>query len=97
MHWEHPGAPVLTYSRFVVCNNGYTIERFIHGWDEKYNDIQPWHFKDIPTAFGATNYKGYQVKTRDELTKLFADETFSSAPHLQVSDECCDVDATYLY
>lgn len=83
------------YLRFVICNNGYTIERYIHGWKDEYNDIQPWKFKDIPTAFGAKEYKGYQIKTRDELTKLFADETFSSAPCLQVSkydhdaDNCC--------
>ncbi|KAJ9202350.1 hypothetical protein DTO021D3_4484 [Paecilomyces variotii] len=69
---------------FVICNNGYTIERYIHGWKDEYNDIQTWKFKDIPTAFGAKEYKGYQIKTRDELTKLFADETFSSAPCLQL-------------
>ncbi|KAL2001572.1 hypothetical protein VTN02DRAFT_1572 [Thermoascus thermophilus] len=71
---------------FVICNNGYTIERYIHGWKESYNDIQPWKFKDIPLAFGAkeTDYKGYQIRTRQELTNLFADKVFSSAPCLQL-------------
>ncbi|KAL1857825.1 hypothetical protein Plec18167_001773 [Paecilomyces lecythidis] len=69
---------------FVICNNGYTIERYIHGWEDEYNDIQEWKFKDIPTAFGAKEYKGYQIKTREELTKLFADQNFSSAPYLQL-------------
>lgn len=78
---------VLTrHYSFVICNNGYTIERYIHGWEDEYNDIQEWKFKDIPTAFGAKEYKGYQIKTREELTKLFADQNFASAPYLQVSD-----------
>ncbi|KKK13022.1 hypothetical protein P175DRAFT_0477257 [Aspergillus ochraceoroseus IBT 24754] len=70
---------------FVICNNGYTIERFIHGWDEGYNDIQTWDVKGIPVAFGGKDkYKGYKVTTRDELTELFANEEFSSAPFLQL-------------
>ncbi|PYH40418.1 alpha-keto acid decarboxylase family protein [Aspergillus saccharolyticus JOP 1030-1] len=70
---------------FVICNNGYTIERYIHGWDESYNDIQPWDIKGLPTAFGAEDkYTGYKVTTRDELKQLFANEEFNSAPHLQL-------------
>ncbi|CBF76546.1 pyruvate decarboxylase pdcA [Aspergillus nidulans FGSC A4] len=70
---------------FVICNEGYTIERFIHGWDESYNDIQTWDIKGLPVAFGGKGrYKGYKVTTRDELTKLFASEEFSSAPCLQL-------------
>lgn len=70
---------------FVICNEGYTIERFIHGWDASYNDIQTWDIKGLPVAFGAKDkYKGYKVTTRDELKKLFADQQFNSAPFLQV-------------
>ncbi|KAG2412233.1 pyruvate decarboxylase [Aspergillus terreus] len=70
---------------FVICNQGYTIERFIHGWDEAYNDIQPWDIKGLPVVFGAKDkYKGYRVKTRDELTKLFANDEFNSVPCLQL-------------
>ncbi|PWY84568.1 pyruvate decarboxylase [Aspergillus sclerotioniger CBS 115572] len=70
---------------FVICNNGYTIERYIHGWDEGYNDIQPWDIKGLPTVFGAKDkYKGYKVTTRDELRQLFANEEFASAPFLQL-------------
>lgn len=70
---------------FVICNEGYTIERYIHGWEATYNDIQEWKFTNIPDTFGGTDYKTYKVKTRDELTKLFANKEFSSAPCLQVS------------
>ncbi|KAJ5721775.1 uncharacterized protein N7483_009709 [Penicillium malachiteum] len=70
---------------FVICNEGYTIERYIHGWDAKYNDIQPWDFVNIPKVFGAQDgYKGYRIKTRDELHKLFADQTFRDSDSLRL-------------
>ncbi|KAE8382598.1 pyruvate decarboxylase [Aspergillus bertholletiae] len=70
---------------FVICNEGYTIERYIHGWEAVYNDIQPWDFLNIPVAFGAKDkYKGYKITTRDELRELFANEEFASAPCLQL-------------
>ncbi|BCR85621.1 alpha-keto acid decarboxylase family protein [Aspergillus chevalieri] len=70
---------------FVICNEGYTIERYIHGWEQSYNDIQEWDFVSLPPAFGAKDkYKGYRVKTRDELNKLFANQEFASCPHLQL-------------
>ncbi|KAE8135776.1 pyruvate decarboxylase [Aspergillus pseudotamarii] len=70
---------------FVICNEGYTIERYIHGWEAVYNDIQPWDFLNIPVAFGAKDkYRGYKVTTRDELRELFANEEFASAPCLQL-------------
>ncbi|KAF7596405.1 Pyruvate decarboxylase 1 [Aspergillus hancockii] len=70
---------------FVICNEGYTIERYIHGWEAVYNDIQPWDFLNIPVAFGAKDkYKGYKVTTRDELRDLFANQEFASAPCLQL-------------
>jgi pyruvate decarboxylase len=64
---------------FVICNDGYTIERYIHGWDAVYNDVQPWRYKDLPAAFGGKSeeYETYAIKTRDELDKLFNDEAFS--------------------
>lgn len=72
-------------SRFVICNDGYTIERYIHGWDQHYNDIQPWDYASIPKVFGAQHgYKGYRIKTRDELNKLFADQSFCNSESLQV-------------
>ncbi|THC99027.1 hypothetical protein EYZ11_001501 [Aspergillus tanneri] len=70
---------------FVICNKGYTIGRYIHGWDESYNDIQPWDVKGLPTVFGAKGkYKGYKVKTRDKLISFFANKEFFSAPYLQL-------------
>lgn len=71
---------------FIICNNGYTIERFIHGMEAGYNDIQNWKYKDLVAAFGAKEgtYKTYQVRTKDEVDALFEDKTFSQAPFLQL-------------
>lgn len=70
---------------FVVCNDGYTIERYIHGMDASYNDVQEWRYKDLVPAFGAKEgeYKTYQVKTKNEVDALFKDKKFCSAPYLQ--------------
>ena len=72
--------------RFVICNEGYTIERYIHGMDAIYNDVQEWKYKDLVSAFGADPKKSktYQVKTKQEAEDLFRNNDFSSAPHLQV-------------
>lgn len=83
---RHKLNPIL----FVICNEGYTIERYIHGMDESYNDVQDWRYKDLVAAFGAKEgeYKTYQVKSKKDVEELFADEHFSSAPYIQVCLSC---------
>lgn len=73
---RHDLAPII----FVICNKGYTIERFIHGWDSAYNDVQEWKYKDLPAAFGAREgqSKSYVVRTKKDVEELFADSDFSS-------------------
>lgn len=71
----------------MICNEGYTIERLIHGMDASYNDIQQWKYKDLVGVFGADPHKSktFQVKTKQEAEDLFSDKSFSAAPFLQVS------------
>ncbi|MCJ1457918.1 Pyruvate decarboxylase 1 [Mycoblastus sanguinarius] len=78
---RHDLKPII----FVICNEGYTIERYIHGMDAIYNDVQEWKYKDLVSAFGADPKKSktYQVKTKQEAEDLFRNNDFSSAPHLQ--------------
>lgn len=37
---------------FLIDNDGYTIERVIHGPHAQYNDIAAWDFTKIPAAMG---------------------------------------------
>ena len=75
----------MIFHSFVICNEGYTIERFIHGMDATYNDIQPWHFKDLVNAFGAKQGESrtYQIRTKEQTNELFEDKQFGSANVLQ--------------
>ena len=75
----------MTCHSFVICDEGYTIERLIHGMNEGFNDIQPWHFKELVNVFGAKEGepRTYQVKTKEQTNKLFDDKEFNSATNLQ--------------
>ncbi|KAF1922673.1 pyruvate decarboxylase [Didymella exigua CBS 183.55] len=37
----------------VLNNDGYTIERAIHGLEESYNNVAPWKYLGAPSFFGA--------------------------------------------
>lgn len=39
---------------FLINNDGYTIERSIHGVEAEYNDITAYDWSKIPAAFGGT-------------------------------------------
>jgi pyruvate decarboxylase len=53
--------------------------------DADYNDIQPWHFKELVKVFGAKEgeYKTFQVYTKEEVEILFKDKSFNAADVLQ--------------
>ncbi|KAI9799181.1 MAG: Pyruvate decarboxylase 1 [Piccolia ochrophora] len=78
---RHDLKPII----FLIDNDGYTIERYIHGMNAEYNDIQRWHNKDLLAVFGAdpAKSKTYQIRSKEELQKLFADEEFSAAKYIQ--------------
>lgn len=60
--------PVL----FVINNDGYTVERKIHGENEPYNDIFMWDYKALPAVFGAKDdVKIHDVSTSEELKQAF--------------------------
>ncbi|KAI9728459.1 MAG: Pyruvate decarboxylase 1 [Chrysothrix sp. TS-e1954] len=71
---------------FIICNDGFTIERFIHGMDATYNDIAAWKYKDLPAVFNAQpgEYKTYQVKTKSDMQKLLSDEDFATSKCLRL-------------
>ena len=55
----------------VVNNDGYTVERMIHGKDEPYNDIVSWVWAEIPNALGVTNHLTFRAQTYGELDDAF--------------------------
>ncbi|KAG8845462.1 Pyruvate decarboxylase 1 [Tulasnella sp. 330] len=80
---RHKLKPII----FVINNEGYTIERLIHGVDAAYNDITAWKHTQLLETFGAKEgeYKNFVIKTRTEVNKLFEqDQEFSSAPYIQL-------------
>lgn len=66
---------------FLINNDGYTIERYVHGMTASYNDIQMLKYSMLPEAFGAKMGSGgnattTQVRTIDELESLWQSDSF---------------------
>ena len=71
--------------RFILCNEGYTIERFIHGMEAEYNDIQTCDHQALVDVFGgAKTSKKFAVRTKDELNKLLTNAEFNAGNCLQL-------------
>ena len=53
---------------FVINNDGYTVERYIHGPNRHYNDINMWNYKALPEVFnGASKSVTFKVTSAKEL------------------------------
>ncbi|KIY46531.1 pyruvate decarboxylase [Fistulina hepatica ATCC 64428] len=60
---------------FLLNNDGYTIERFIHGRHRRYNSIQRWDWGSLLRTFGdpkEERTKSYRAATKSELLELLA-------------------------
>ncbi len=55
----------------VVNNDGYTVERAIHGKTAPYNDIVGWRWTEIPNALGVANHLAFRADTYGELDDAF--------------------------
>lgn len=58
----------LNVTIILINNDGYTIERCIHGKDQGYNDVARWDYLSAPAFFGAEEQKsatkgGYVAET----------------------------------
>lgn len=51
----------------VVNNDGYTVERAIHGVTAEYNDIAGWRWTELPAALGVPDALTFRVSTYGEL------------------------------
>jgi alpha-keto-acid decarboxylase len=62
----------------VVNNDGYTVERAIHGPQAPYNDIVGWSWTDLPRALGVANHVAFRAENYGEL-----DDAFTAAAQRQ--------------
>jgi TPP-dependent 2-oxoacid decarboxylase len=57
-------APVIV----LINNDGYTIERVIHGARQSYNAIQAWQYHQLPAMFAVSSHPvSLRVTTEEEL------------------------------
>lgn len=62
---KHDLHPIM----LVIDNNGYTVERLIHGMKKAYNDVAKLDYTLMPQAFGAKQdqFMTFDVSTESEL------------------------------
>lgn len=58
---------------FLLNNEGYTVERAIHGADQRYNDITPWNWTKLPQAmFEHSQAQCWRVREAVQLDEVMA-------------------------
>jgi pyruvate decarboxylase len=76
---------------FLINNDGYTIERCIHGLKQGYNDIAFWRYLQVPAAFGAKDGTYTKsAKTPGELEAVLGDEKLISGEGLRMVEIVLD-------
>ncbi|KAF9695610.1 hypothetical protein EKO04_006692 [Ascochyta lentis] len=69
----------------VLNNDGYTIERAIHGLKEIYNDVAAWRYLGAPSFFGAKEGTfTASARTWGELEKVLGDERLAEGTGLRM-------------
>ncbi|BCC59061.1 alpha-keto acid decarboxylase family protein [Bacillus cereus] len=63
---------------FLINNNGYTVERAIHGQNQPYNDIQMWDYNKLSMVFGSEEKSlTFKVENEAELAEVLTNITFN--------------------
>ncbi|PFK59887.1 indolepyruvate decarboxylase [Bacillus thuringiensis] len=63
---------------FLINNNGYTVERAIHGQNQPYNDIQMWNYNKLSMVFGSEEKSlTFKVENEAELAEVLTNITFN--------------------
>jgi len=75
---------------FVLNNRGYTIERYLHGPQRKYNNVSNWKWTSLLESFSETPgiTKSYSVSTKTELDKLLLNPEFAGTKKMQLVEVC---------
>lgn len=86
----------LDVTIFVINNDGYVIERWIHGMKAGYNDIQPWRYLEAPNYFGAPkDDPDYPVVTRraetwGQLTDILVEPALQAGKGMNIVEVMMD-------
>jgi pyruvate decarboxylase len=76
---------------FLINNDGYTIERCIHGRKQGYNDISPWRYLEAPSLFGANkNTFTGSARTWNELKNILDNDTVKDGKELRMIEVFVD-------
>ncbi|KAE9372442.1 putative pyruvate decarboxylase [Stipitochalara longipes BDJ] len=76
---------------FLLNNDGYTVERLIHGMEASYNTVPTWDYGALFKAFGPQfKTKYHLVKTPDDLDALLSDAEFNAADCAQIVELILD-------
>lgn len=70
---KHDLTPIV----FLINNDGYTIERVIHGPKMPYNNIQSWNYSQLPSIFGDNVFTA-KVATELDLVHALAQAEIES-------------------
>ena len=80
---------------FLINNDGYTIERCIHGLKQGYNDVARWRYLMAPYLFGAEEGSYVkQARTWGELEGVMADEALVKGKGLRMVEVFVDKEDT---
>ncbi|GEN48215.1 alpha-keto acid decarboxylase family protein [Ligilactobacillus pobuzihii] len=50
----------------LIENDGYTVERYIHGMDQSYNNVPAFDYDQVPRLFGASDDQAVVLNARTE-------------------------------
>lgn len=70
----------------VINNQGYTVERVIHGPAQVHNDIQNWDYQVMLRFFGAApdQARSYSACTYEELLPILGAGEFQAGDHVRL-------------
>jgi pyruvate decarboxylase len=71
----------------VLNNDGYTVERLIHGMNAEYNTIAAWDYSSLAQSFGPgfpSKYFG-PIKTQQEFLDLLESPELNDSECFRVS------------
>lgn len=73
----------LTPYIFIMNNQGYSVDRFLHS-NASYYDIQQWNYSILPAIFGAKDYESKKIITVGDFQDMVKDLNFSIGDRIRI-------------